>query len=366
MSALPPGGEPAAALTAMPPAARRLPLPVRRVVDAAHALWPGVLLCAVVAMAAQLLGHNLGGPAIVYALLLGLCLHGVVVDGRAVAGIAWCSGFVLRVGVALLGLRITLEQLADLGPETIAIVLGAVATTIGVGLLGARALGLTREQGVLTGGASAICGASAALAIAAALPSSRRNDRYTLLVVLCVSMWSTAAMVVYPLVAKALDLPPAAAGLFLGGSIQDVAQVVGAATVLGAPSLDAAVVVKLLRVSLLVLVVMAVAWAWRASAPSSAAAATGPRRPRLPAVPVFLAGFVALLVLGNLLNVPPVVKEWAGVVSGACMLMAIAGLGLKTELRSLWGLGWRPLALVAVDAVWIATVVLVAALVIVR
>lgn len=341
-----------------------MPPPVRRLVDTANALWPGVLLSAVVAMAAQLLGHTLGGPAIVYALLLGLCLHGVAGDGRAAAGIAWCSGFVLRVGVALLGLRITLEQLADLGPETIAIVLGAVATTIGVGLLGARALGLTREQGVLTGGASAICGASAALAIAAALPNSARNDRFTLLVVLCVSLWSTAAMVVYPLIAKALELPPAAAGLFLGGSIQDVAQVVGAATVLGAPSLDAAVVVKLLRVSLLVLVVMAVAWAWRAPAirPDGA---SRPRRPRLPAVPAFLAAFVALLVLGNLLDVPPVVEQGAGLVSGACMLVAIAGLGLKTELRSLWGLGWRPLVLVAVDAVWIGAVMLAAALVIV-
>lgn len=353
--------------TDVTPAPRRRPgLPpiVRRALDGAGALWPGVVLCAVVAMAAQLLGHAVGGPAIVHALVLGLCLHVVVADGRAAAGIAWCSGFVLRVGVALLGLRITLAQLADLGPVTVAIVVGAVATTVGVGLLGARALGLTREQGVLTGGASAICGASAALAIAAALPRSRENDRFTLLVILCVSMWSTAAMVLYPWVAHALDLPAAAAGLFLGGSIHDVAQVVGGATVLGAATVDAAVVVKLLRISLLVLVVMAVAWAWRGS-PDPAASAARPRR-RLPAVPVFLVGFVALLVVGNLLGVPVSVKAGAGAVSGACMLIAIAALGLRTELRSLWGLGWRPLALVAVDAVWIAGAMLVAALVVVR
>jgi uncharacterized integral membrane protein (TIGR00698 family) len=347
-----------------PTGGRRPPAAIRRVLSASQALWPGVLLCAVVAMAAQLLGRTLGGPAIVYALLLGLCLHGVVMDGRAAAGIGWCSGFLLRLGVALLGLRITIEQLADLGPETVAIVVFVVASTIGVGLLGARALGLTREQGVLAGGASAICGASAALAIAAALPSSRENDRFTLMVVLCVSLWSTAAMVLYPVIVTALGLPPAAAGLFIGGSIQDVAQVVGAATVLGPASLDAAVIVKLLRVSLLVLVVMAVAWAWRARSQTHGGAPAPARARRLPAVPLFLAGFVALLVIGNLVSMPGTVKAAASTASGVFMLAAIAGLGLKTELRSLWGLGWRPLVLVAADAVWIGAVMLVAALVV--
>jgi uncharacterized integral membrane protein (TIGR00698 family) len=333
----------------------------RRAGQAMAASAPGIVLCAGVAIAAQALGAALHMPALVLALLIGTAVHAFAASARLAPGIAWCSRFLLRAGVALLGLRIGLEQIADLGPETVAIVVVAVVTTVALSLAGARLLGLSRAQGMLTGGASAICGASAALAIAAVLPRSPQNDRYTLLVVLCVSLWSTAAMLLYPLVALALHLPPTATGLFLGGSIQDVAQVVGAASPLGAHSLEAAVLVKLLRVSLLVLVVTVVAWVWRAQAcgPSTppATQAAGGRA----ALPGFLLVFLGLLLLGNLVTLPVALRDAAGTLSGLCMLLAIAALGLQTELRSLWSLGWRPWTLVAVDALWIAGAVLLGA-----
>ena len=96
------------------------------------------------------------------------------------------------------------------------------------GLAVGRRLGMTRAQRVLSGGAVAICGASAALAISAVLPREKEGDRFTLMVVVTVTVMSTLAMIAYPLVAQALRLPPELAGLFLGGTIHDVAQVVGA------------------------------------------------------------------------------------------------------------------------------------------
>lgn len=311
---------------------------------------PGAMLCAVIALAAVLLAQHVGGPPALHALWLGLCLHPVGRAENAAAGLGLCAGPLLRVGVALLGLRVTFEQVAGLGLPTAGSVLFAVASTLGIGLLGGRLLGLTWRQGVLTGGASAICGASAALAIAAALPRERDSERFVLLVVLGVSVGSTAAMVLYPLLALHLHLDARAAGVFLGGSIHDVAQVIGAATLLGPDTLDAAVLVKTARIALLVPVVAAVAcWA-------------GGRRPAGAALPPYLLAFVALVLVGNAVELTPALRQAASAVSTACLLVAIAALGVKTAVQAVFALGWRPLALLVLEALWIAGVMLTAAM----
>ena len=122
---------------------------------------------------------------------------------------------------------------------------------------------MTSAQGVLTGGSVAICGASAALALSAVLPLRKGHENFTVVVVVAVTLLSTVAMLAYPVIAKLFELPPQLAGLFIGGSIHDVAQVVGAGYALGAETGDVAIVVKLLRVSLLVFVVAIVALVFR-------------------------------------------------------------------------------------------------------
>jgi uncharacterized membrane protein YadS len=108
----------------------------------------------------------------------------------------------LRVGVALLGARITLTQVAKLGVETALVIVVAVALTIGFGLLLAKWLKRPREEGVLSGGAVAICGASAALAISSVLPQTKENERFTLLAVVGVTVLSTLSMILYPFALK--------------------------------------------------------------------------------------------------------------------------------------------------------------------
>ena len=128
----------------------------------ARSLFPGVIACAVVAAAAGFLGQHYGAPVLLFALLLGLAMNFLSGDGAPCApGIEFCARTVLRIGVALLGLRITVEQVMALGWGPVVLVVASVAITITLSMVVARALGFQSLFGLLTGGATAICGASA-------------------------------------------------------------------------------------------------------------------------------------------------------------------------------------------------------------
>jgi uncharacterized integral membrane protein (TIGR00698 family) len=260
---------------------------------------------------------------------------------------------VLRIGVALLGVRITVTQIAALGWTTAAVVASAVLGTIVL----ARRLGLSPAQGVLSGGATAICGASAALALAAVLPRSREQDRFTIVVVVSVTTLSTLAMLLYPAIARAFALPPALAGLFLGGSIHDVAQVVGAGYTMGPATGDQATIVKLLRISLLAFVVMAVSVSSLARCGGSDGAAVRP-----PLLPGFLQFFVALAALHSLGWIPVAWQSALNGISRVCLVVAIAALGVKTSFHMLLQAGWRAFALLLAETIWLAAWVLGAVL----
>ncbi len=253
----------------------------------AHAVqvrhWlPGAALAGVIALAATFVSTLHGGPQLLYALFFGVAFHYLSREPTTKPGVEFCSRTVLRFGVGLLGARITGEQIASLGWATAGLVIAAVLTTLACGVLLARRLGMTRSQGVLSGGSVAICGASAALAIAAVLPKEKDGDRFTLLVVVTVTALSTLAMVIYPLVARLLHLDPRWAGLYLGGTIHDVAQVVGAGYTLGPEAGDFATIVKLFRVALLAVVVVAVSAAFRRERRDSPPGRTIARQPLVP------------------------------------------------------------------------------------
>lgn len=316
---------------------------------------PGTLLCAVIAMAATFVSRMHGGPQFLYALLLGMALHPFSLDARAVPGIDFCMKLLLRLGVALLGARIAADQVIGLGWQTGVLVVGGVASTIGVGVWLSRRLGLGTSFGLLSGGATAICGASAALAISAVLPRGPEHERSTLLVVVGVSTLSTVAMLLYPPIASLLGLSAAQTGVFLGASIHDVAQVVGAANIAG-PGVDGpAVIVKLSRVALLAVVVVAIGVGLRAA--HVEAVGQGGRPPLLP---WFLGVFLALVALNSAHLIPPSWQSPLGEASRAGLVMAIAALGLKTSVTALRAAGWRPLVLMLGETVWLGGLVLAA------
>lgn len=324
---------------------------------------PGTALAAVIALAATFVSTLHGGPQLLYALLFGVAFHYLSQEPRTRPGIEFCARTVLRLGVGLLGARITAAQIATIGWASALTVVAGVVTTLLGGLVLARRLGMTRAQGVLSGGAVAICGASAALAISAVLPREKDDERFTLMIVVTVTVMSTVAMVLYPLLARALELPPALAGLFLGGTIHDVAQVVGAGYTMDPQTGDIATVVKLFRVAMLALVVVVVAAAFKRSRERAHAEHVGGNTPVAQAlVPWFLWLFVAMVVLNSAGVFAPDVQEGLNLLSRGCLALAIAALGMKTSFTQLARAGWRPFLLILVETLWLAALVLVAAL----
>lgn len=320
-------------------------------------LIPGAAVSAVVALAATFVATMHGGPQLLYALFFGVAFHFLSQDAKIKPGIEFCARGILRLGVGLLGARITASQIAGLGWTTALIVIAAVVTTLLCGAWLGRRLGLTRPQGVLAGGSVAICGASAALAISAVLPRDKGSDRFTLIVVVTVTVLSTVAMVIYPLIAKMLHLPPELAGLFIGGTIHDVAQVVGAGYTIDQPTGDYATIVKLFRVSMLAIVVVVVSALFKKQ---REAVADDHETKKQALVPWFLWVFVLLVVINSLGWMPSLVQHTVSDLSRACLVLAIAALGMKTSFAQLANAGWRPFMLLLIETLWMAVFVLVA------
>jgi uncharacterized integral membrane protein (TIGR00698 family) len=220
-------------------------------------LAPGVLACGVVGAASAFLSEHYGAPVMLFALLLGMAMNFLSADGACRPGIEFSARQLLRIGIALLGLRITASQVVALGWGPVGMVVFSVVVTILASMAAARLVGFKTSFGVLTGGATAICGASAALALSAALPAHPLKDRATLFTVIGVSALSTLAMVLYPMITNALGMPAQQAGMFLGATIHDVAQVVGAGYSLSTQAGDTATLVKLMRVAMLLPVILA-------------------------------------------------------------------------------------------------------------
>jgi uncharacterized integral membrane protein (TIGR00698 family) len=317
-----------------------------------YAVYPGVLVAVTIALAATWLSQKYNAPVMLFGLLIGMAFHFLHEDGRCVAGIEFASRSVLRTGVALLGARFTAAQIVSLGIVPVLTVIVGVATTITIGILVARWLSLTRLFGALSGGAVAICGASAALAIASVLPRHKDIERDTILTVVAVTTLSTLAMIFYPGLVGALRLDHVHAGVFLGGTIHDVAQVVGAGYMISPQTGDIATYVKLLRVAMLLPVVSIISWMTFRRTPAGAS-----RKPQI--VPMFLLGFATLVVIGSVGLVPPALASLATTVSSWCLVTGIAALGMKTSFKDLILVGWRPVGLMVVETAWIAALVLV-------
>ena len=227
--------------------------------DRANRLFPGIAIAGLVAIAAQFLNEHYGAPAMLMALLLGMPLNFLSEEQRTGEGIAFAARTLLRVGVALLGVRISVEMVQQLGLPFLLLVILGVLVTIGFSLLIGGLFGRDRLFSFLTGGAVAICGASAAMAIGSILPKREHAERDLAFTVITVTVLSTLAMIFYPILTSSLGLSMDATGVFLGGTIHDVAQVVGAGFSISEETGDLSTLVKLIRVTMLAPIVLVAA-----------------------------------------------------------------------------------------------------------
>jgi uncharacterized integral membrane protein (TIGR00698 family) len=312
-----------------------------------RALPPGLALAAALAVVAY--GINRAEPrasALVAALLLGMLVSNVVGGRAALApGARFAARRVLRVGIVLLGLRISLGLIGDVGWRGVAVAVAAVAFTLPVTVWLGRRLGVSPALSLLIGAGCGICGAAAVVAME---PVAEAKDEEAGFALATVTALGTVAMLALPLLgARALDLSDEDVGLWAGGSVHEVAQVVGAAGGVSAAALAVATIVKLTRVVLLVPVIVVTA---------VIKGRAGGKRGN--PVPLFVALFLVAVAIRSTGLLPDSLVGHATDVDTALLACAMAGLGLTIDVGQLRRLGGRPLVLGAASSTLLALVIL--------
>ncbi|MFA9199781.1 MAG: YeiH family protein [Cypionkella sp.] len=297
---------------------------------------PGIAIVGVAAGTAAWLAEHYGFPIILLGLLIGLALNFVAREPATHPGLDLASRTCLRWGIVLLGLQVTLAQVLALGPWPFAALLAIMAATFAAGVAGARIARQSRYAGILAGGATAICGASAALALYGIIGRDRLSQAQFALTLVGVSLASALAMSLYPVIAGELGLGDAQAGFLIGASIHDVAQAIGGGFTYSDAAGAEATIIKLSRVALLGPVMILVAL-WIGNPARDA------RQPlwRRVALPWFIVGFVALVGVNSLGVVPAGVREATMTASKALLLFAVIATAMRSDMALILKLGWR-------------------------
>jgi uncharacterized integral membrane protein (TIGR00698 family) len=295
---------------------------------------PGLAVVGALAAVAFVLGGLLPGVSpLIWAMLLGALAAPIVRRAPATrAGITLSARRLLRIGVALLGLRVSLGEISALGVSGLTLAAGTVAITLIATVAMGGLLGVERKLTLLIAAGSSICGAAAIAAMDAATRADEEDVGYA---VATVTIFGTLAMLSIPVVGlHILDLGARRTGLWAGASIHEVAQVAGAGGAISVAALKAATLVKLARVVLLAPAVAAV----------NAAMRDGNKRSKV-TVPAFVMAFLALVVVRSTVDIPSDVLAAAEVISTLLLAAALAALGLQINVHALRRAGLRPLAL---------------------
>jgi uncharacterized integral membrane protein (TIGR00698 family) len=319
--------------------------------ERSRALLPGMAGTLVVAAAATFFAAHFRAPPMLLALLFGIWMN-FLMTPSCKPGIDFAARDLLRLGVALLGARITFEQIVHLGWHPIVLVIVSVVATILFSAVAARLAGFNTLFGFLTGGATAICGASAALALSASLPAHPAKELATAFTIVGASVASMLAMIAYPILAHHLDLSAVASGVFIGGSIHEVAHVVGAGYSISRETGDIATIVKLMRVAMLVPVIVFAAVITRRAQDGAEHA----ERP--PLLPWFAVAFLLLAWINSIGWIGSTMQAVTNDVSRWCLIIAMSAIGMKTQLKQILTVGWKPAVLMLGEAVFLAALVL--------
>lgn len=317
---------------------------------------PGVLVTAIAALAAAWLADHYVAPLVLMGLLIGLAMSFLSQDKRTHAGLDLMSQTALRIGIVLVGARITADQLAELGPLPFALLVLIMVAVIVVTVATARLFAQDRHAALLAGGATAICGASAALALYSLIGDKRVDQARFTLTLVGITVASAFAMTLYPVLAAELELTDAQAGFLIGASIHDVAQAIGGGFSFSPQAGEVATIVKLTRVALLAPMLMLVAlWLGRSGDKD------GARKIPL-GLPWFILGFLAVAALNSLVIIPKPIQDGAATGAQALLLLAIVATAMKARLHLLLDQGWRSFAPIIVATVTSFVLSLAAAL----
>jgi uncharacterized integral membrane protein (TIGR00698 family) len=317
------------------------------------ATLPGLLLASTVAMTAylvrQLPGMATFSPQIL-SIMLGIAFHNLVgTPSAAKAGVTFSLRRLLRIAIILLGLQLTITEVIEVGGRGIGIIAATLVATFAFTVWMGKLLGVDRKLAQLIAAGTSICGASAVIATNTVTDAHDEDVAYA---VACVTVFGSVAMFTYPLLPGLLQLDPHAFGLWSGASIHEIAQVIAAAFQDGQRAGQFATVAKLSRVMLLAPVVIALGLMARGASKDDPATGTSSARPPMP---WFVLGFVALVGVNSLIAIPAETKIWVAATTTFLLSVALAAMGLETDIRKLTAKGIRPALLGALAFLFIAS-----------
>lgn len=316
--------------------------PKRRLSD----YLPGLAACGTASLAAAWLSEHYGFPIILLGLLIGLALSFLADVERTAPGLDLSSRYLLQAGIVLLGLQVTFAQVADLGWLAFAGLLAVMIAAFASAVIAAKLVGEQSETGILAGGATAICGASAALALYGVIGKDRLDQARFSVTLVGVAVASAIAMSVYPAIAQMVGLSDTQAGFLIGASVHDAAQAIGGAYSYSDEAGASATVVKLSRVAMLAPMVALMAW-WIARTGETTEAA----RSKRVSLPWFIPAFFIVVIVNSFVDIP---REAAGTaldISKAFLLLAVTATAMRSRLGLLLEAGWRTLAPVIVATI---------------
>ncbi|BCN79913.1 YeiH family protein [Prescottella equi] len=324
---------------------------------AAASLMPGVAVAAVATAVAMGVGRLLPtvSPLLIAIVLGAVAANTVQLPATIRPGLTFSSKKLLRVGIALLGLQLMLSDIVGLGWGMIAVVVAIVTLGITGTMMMGSVLGLPWTQRLLIACGFSICGAAATAAVDGVVDA---KEEEVLTAVALVVLFGTLMIPTIPLLSRALGMDETTAGMWAGGSIHEVAQVIAAGGAIGGGALAVAAVVKLARVVMLA-PVMAVIGLQQRRRSDGTTAGTRP-----PLVPLFVVAFLACAALRSTGVLPDGVLSVAKVVQTALLTAAMFALGTGVHIATIRKVGPRPLALAAMSTVWVAAIALVGVLIV--
>jgi uncharacterized integral membrane protein (TIGR00698 family) len=317
---------------------------------------PGLLVCILAGILAAYISEITVMPVMLLAIIIGLLLHVLNSVSILKDGINWSSRGLLYTGVALMGLRIDLTDLSQVGFMAPLFVILTLITTLLVGYAIARALGQSKDFSILMSGAVGICGVSAAAAICSALEDNPLRDAQLAITVAGITVLSTLAMLLYPFISNALNLNILESGIFMGGGIHNVSQAVGAGYAVSNEAGDLAVIFKLIRVSMLlpVIIIISLVWGKGSSTPYPNV------RSKLKAsTPPFLVVFCLLALLSCLNIVPDLAKNAGNISAHWALIISLVAIGIKTDTRLVMKVGAMPLTIMTLTTAFMGAMLLI-------
>jgi uncharacterized integral membrane protein (TIGR00698 family) len=317
---------------------------------------PGLGVAILIALAARIAAGFL--PSIVAEVTVAILFGAIVaaLAGERIRqldpGLRFAAQRILRLGIVLLGARLSLGEIARIGLPATGLILVTMTTSLAVVLVVARLARVEGRLALLIAVGSAVCGNTAIVATAPVIGARPREVAYA---IATITLFGTLAVFLYPAIGRAFTVEPSTFGLWSGVAVHDTSQVIATGAAFGSDALDVATVVKLIRNALMapLLLVIAAIWSARANRgdetgndaveePSRSTEAV--RRGALRAVPLFVFGFLALAGLRTVGVIGADAATSFDTAARVCILVALSAVGLSIRFSELRAISWRPLA----------------------